>query len=397
LTVCDIRRRTADIAALAGIWHSPRREEPTVPQLEKQPEIAGETASAPNSVAMVRSESLRYFAQLVRAMGGDPKPLFAAARIDPAIVEQRDQLISYRQMILLLENAADELACPQFGLELAQRQYAEGILGPLDIAMRNSSTVGDAWRFCAEHVHAYSSGANVALAQCPDSGRKIIRFEILVPRVYRQRQAVEHALLMSHLATRMLSGGRAAAREVWFTHEPLAGSAAHAEGFGCPVRFAQPCNALFFDQADFAAPVIGRDERVLELATFFIDARFPSPDTMIRTRVRLAIEQQLAEGSCTQIEVAAALGMHPRTLQRRLRGEGENFEAIKDEVRREAAVRYLRETRLPLKTIAAMLGYSELSVLYRSCHRWFGEPPSTIRQIADIALLDGAEGVRTPA
>lgn len=363
---------------------------------EKEPEILAETAPAPAPMAMVRSESLRYFDQLVRAMGGDPEALFAAVRIDPAMVEQRDQLIAYRQMILLLENAADELSCPDFGLQLAQRQYAEGILGPLDIAMRNSPTVGDAWRFCAEHVHAYSSGAHVTLAQ-DERGRRIMRFEIVVQRVYRQRQAVEHALLISHLATKMFSGGRSTAREVWFTHEPLAGSAAYAEGFGCPVRFAQPYSALFFDKADFTAPVIGRDERVLELATFFIDARFPAPDTMIRTRVRLAIEQQLSEGNCTQIEVAGALGMHPRTLQRRLRSEGENFEAIKDEVRREAAIRYLRETRLPLKTIAAMLGYSELSVLYRSCHRWFGEPPSTVRQIADIALLEGAERVRSSA
>jgi AraC-like DNA-binding protein len=364
------------------------REESSLPQRETQPDSS--------AVAMVRSESLRYFDQLVRAMGGDPAALFAAARIHPAIVEQRDQLIAYRQMILLLERAADALACPDFGLQLARRQYAEGILGPLDIAMRNSPTVGEAWRFCAEHVHAYSSGAHVTLAPAAEGRRWLMRFEILVPRVYRQRQAAEHALLISHLATRMFSGGRAVAREVWFAHAPLAGAAAYAEGFGCPIRFAQPCNGLFFDKADFAAPVIDRDERVLELATFFIDARFPAPDAMLRTKVRIAIEQQLGKGMCTQVEVAAALGMHPRTLQRRLRSEGENFEAIKDEVRREAAIRYLRETRLPLKTIAAMLGYSELSVLYRSCHRWFGEPPSTVRQISDIAMLEGRE-VRSSA
>lgn len=366
----------------------------SVLQRELEPEEIA--APGPPPVAMVRSESLRYFDALVRELRGDPAALFATARIEPAMVEQRDQLIPYRQMILLLENAAEMLSCPDFGLRLAQRQYTEGILGPLDIAMRNSPTVGHAWRFCAEHVHAYSSGTHVTLMQCPDSGRRIMRFEIVMPRVYRRRQAVEHALLISHLATRMFSGGRAVAREVWFTHEPLTAGDAHVQVFGCPVSFARPYNALFFDEADFAAPVIDRNDRVLEMATFFIDARFPTPDAMIRTKVRRAIEQQLGDGNCTQIEVAAALGMHPRTLQRRLRSEGEIFEAIKDEVRREAAVRYLRETRLPLKTIAAMLGYSELSVLYRSCHRWFGEPPSAVRQIADISMLDGSK-VRSSA
>jgi len=337
--------------------------------------------------ALVRAESLIYFAELVRSRGHDPEPLFAKVRIDPAAVTQRDQFIPYRQMIQLLEDAADRLGCPDFGLRLAQRQYAEGILGPLDIAMRNSTTVANAWRFCADHVHTYSAGAHLTLADEHETDRQAIRFEILLPRLYRQRQAVEHALLISHLATRMFSDGRTSPREVWFTHEPLDGADAHEALFDCRVRFAQPYNALFYARADFAAPVVGRNDRVLQLATYFIDSQFPTPDALIRTRVRIAIEQQLGEANCTQLEVAAALGMHPRTLQRRLRSEGENFEAIKDEVRRDAAVRYLSQTRLPLKTVAGLLGYSELSVLYRSCQRWFGESPSTVRQI-DPALLD---------
>jgi AraC-like DNA-binding protein len=342
-------------------------------------------ATAP---AMVRTESLTFFAELVRSRGHNPHALLAGVRIDPATVAVRDQFVPYRQMIQLLENAAERLDCPDFGLRLAQRQYAEGILGPLDIAMRNSVTVADAWRFCADHVHTYSAGAHLTILDDPDRGRTAIRFEILLPRLYRQRQAVEHALLISHLATHMFSGRRAAPCEVWFTHEPLDGADSHEEVFGCRVRFGQSCNALFYDSSAFNIPVVDRNDRVLQLATYFIDSQFPCPTSFIRTRVRMSIERQLSNGNCTQVEVAAELGMHPRTLQRRLRGEGENFEAIKDEVRRDAAVRYLRETRLPLKTVAGQLGYSELSVLYRSCQRWFGRSPSAVRLAKDFAVLD---------
>lgn len=355
-----------------------------------------ETAAAPSSSAMVRAESLRNFTELVSAMGHDPAPLLDAARIDPLVVTDKDKLIPYRQMILLLENAADALNCPDFGLQLARRQYEQGILGPLDIAMRNSPTVGDAWRFCADHVHLYSAGAHIDLARPGEDDRWMIRFEILLPRLYHQRQAVEHALLVSQLATRMFSGGKAAAREVCFTHEPLDAFNGHEDYFGCKVRFAQGCNAMFFNAEDFATPVAGRDDRVLELATFFIDSQFPSSDSPVTTKVRIAIEQQLGEGRCTQADVASALGMHPRTLQRRLKEEDGNFEAIKDDVRRDAAVRYLRQTKLPLKTIAGLLGYSELSVLYRGCHRWFGMSPSAVREAEDVSLLD-ARGERVRA
>lgn len=341
---------------------------------------------------MVRSESLTYFSDIVRSRGHDPLALFENAGINPASIQQRDQFIPYRQMIQLLESAADQLSCSDFGLRLAQRQYSEGILGPLDIAMRNSATVADAWRFCADHVHTYSTGAHLSICDEPDGERTAIRFEIVLPRLYRQRQAVEHALLISHLATHMFSGERAQPREVWFTHDPIDGATLHAERFGCRLRFGQPYNALFYATQDFEVPVVGRNDRVLQLATYFIDSQFPSPDSLLRTRVRIAIEQQLSEGNCTQVDVAAELGIHPRTLQRRLRSEGENFEVIKDEARRDAAVRYLRQTRLPLKTVAGLLGYSELSVLYRSCQRWFGESPSTVRQIENFALLEEGAG-----
>lgn len=332
-------------------------------------------------VSLVRSESLSFFDELVRDKGGDPTRLLQALRIDPGALATRDALIPYRSMVLLLEHAASALQCPDFGLQLARRQYSDGILGALDIAMRNSPTVGEAWRFCVEHVHVYCADTRLSLSQCENSDRRVMRFEILSPRLYRQRQAVELSLLISHLATKMISGGGAAAREVWFAHEPLSEQVRYADYFDCDVRFARPCNALFFDQADFAAPVVGRNERVLELATFFLDTQFPTCGPGITSRVRQAIEEQLGKSRCTQIEVAAALGMHSRTLQRHLRSAGEKFETMKDEVRRDAAMRYLRDTHLPLKTIAAMLGYSESSVLVRCCQRWFGQSPGALRQL----------------
>ena len=53
-----------------------------------------------------------------------------------------------------------------------------------------------------------------------------------------------------------------------------------------------------------------------------------------------------------------------------------------DGVRRESAERYLRETELSLTHLARELGYSEQSVLTRSCHRWFNDSPANIRRQA---------------
>ena len=73
------------------------------------------------------------------------------------------------------------------------------------------------------------------------------------------------------------------------------------------------------------------------------------------------------------------LGLHPRTLQRRLREEGECFESLKDSVRRDVALQYLIQPDVPLSRVAELLGYSEASVLSRSCARWFSATPKQLR------------------
>ena len=77
--------------------------------------------------------------------------------------------------------------------------------------------------------------------------------------------------------------------------------------------------------------------------------------------------------------VASVVGLHPRTLQRRLREEGTTFEEIKDGVRRDVALRCLRQRHIPLIRVAEILGYSETSVLSRSCYRWFARSPRQLR------------------
>src|SRR5271170_1831864 len=102
----------------------------------------GESDSATKGILIVRADALRNFTGVVTSLGGDALSLLRKARIDPAILENRNAVISYRAMVQLLERAALELQCPDFGMRLALAQEGVKVLGPLDVAMRNSRTVG---------------------------------------------------------------------------------------------------------------------------------------------------------------------------------------------------------------------------------------------------------------
>jgi len=150
--------------------------------------------------------------------------------------------------------------------------------------------------------------------------------------------------------------------------------------FGTKVSFGNPINALFLDVADMQFPIKNRSRQLYELATSYINQKYPMVTTLISTQVRVIVNGLLASGNCTSEAVSDALGMHPRTLQRRLREEGTRFEDVKDEVRRDAAMRYLGQKSISLMRVAHLLGYSEASVLSRSCHRWFAKSPRMMRQ-----------------
>jgi AraC-like DNA-binding protein len=248
------------------------------------------------------------------------------------------------------------------------------------------------FRYCSDHVYTYCASTTLGISHDP-AGQWILKFDILLDRLPRQRQAVENALLVTHLAVMAMSDGKARPREIWFAHEPISSIAAYQQYFGSAVYFGQPYNAIFLDKCHESIPISGRSSQIYEMATRYIDVEYPKPDLLISARVRSLIAERLSASGSLHTEVAAALGMHPRTLQRRLREEGVSFESIRDEVRREAAWRYLNHTRIPLITIAAFLGYSELSALSRSCIRWFARSPREFRQPAARAARDKEEAL----
>jgi AraC-like DNA-binding protein len=132
-----------------------------------------------------------------------------------------------------------------------------------------------------------------------------------------------------------------------------------------------------FDAALLDLP-IRRDESDLQA---FLDGA-PGKISMLYRRDRettRAVRELLARDltEATTLEAAAsALGIAPRTLHRRLHEEGASFRAIKDTLRREAALEYLGKRGESVAHTAALLGYSEPSAFFRAFHSWTGMAPS---------------------
>jgi AraC-like DNA-binding protein len=332
------------------------------------------------SFDIVHADALKYFPELVAQHGHSSQSLMREVRIDPAILGQPDSALEYRAFVDLLALTAARTGIADFGLRLAERQRGGKVIGPVGVVMKNSKTVGQAIGYCAKNIHAYSLATKVSFRPDRAAHTLFIALEFLLDQVSSTEQVVEHALALANFNIQDITGGAARARQISFRHESALHIRHYRDMFGCEVLFGQPSDGLMLTEADLLCEICDPDEQVYEMATSFIDQRFPCEAPPIHTRVRGLILRHLGSDDSTNERVASQLCMHPRTLQRRLRSEGQSFESIKDEVRREVALRYLLQGDMPLTQVAEKLGYAETSVLSRSCYRWFEVSPLQLRR-----------------
>ena len=167
--------------------------------------------------------------------------------------------------------------------------------------------------------------------------------------------------------------------------------AAHAQVFGPAVVYGVPSAYGRFDAALLDRPVPNADGSMLKVLQRHADELLASrlretSEPRIVSEVRREVAAQLANDRARVDDVASALALSTRTLQRKLAEAGTNFQAVHDAARQALAEELLRDSRLNLTDVAFMLGYREQSSFNRACRDWFGDTPARTRE----RLRDGA-------
>jgi AraC-like DNA-binding protein len=163
-------------------------------------------------------------------------------------------------------------------------------------------------------------------------------------------------------------------------------AAAYEPYFRLPVRFDQPRNALEIPRARLDAPLEGSFVKLHAQAQVRVEQRLAELPrrTGLIALLETEFEEQprlLGEG----IEaMATRLGLHPRTLQRRLSDERETYAGVVDRVRYRLALRALQRAETDLETLSEQLGFSDRRSFTRAFTRWSGVSPSSFRQRREL-------------
>lgn len=332
---------------------------------------------------MIRAASLRGFVPLVEQLGGDADALLGRFGFSRELIAADDELVPITAHDQMLDTAADVLDCPDLGLRLAERQDL-GVLGPLAVAIESSSTVADALACASRFLFVHSPALSIQVEDDPWGAAGVVAL------TYRKNlhespyspQAMELGLGLFHLVARVLIGLETRVRSVEVPHAPLSPVVRYTDYFGTDVKFDRPTGALRVERALLDRNFATANETIRRVAVDYLAGHFTDPGEQVAGRVRRVLSESLRTTRPAIGNVARLLAMHPRTLQRRLAAEHTTFEDVLDEVRRDAAHRYITTTGVPLGEVAAMVGFAEQSTLSHAVRRWFDATPRELRRAA---------------
>ncbi len=152
--------------------------------------------------------------------------------------------------------------------------------------------------------------------------------------------------------------------------------------FEAPVLAHYPWVGFAFQARWLDLPVVQTTQSLAELlqqapSSLLVQYRDRSTPS---ERVRRLLRRHLGEQMPSLESVAASLAMTPQTLRRHLKNEGQGFQALKDELRRDAAIEYLTQPGLTLLDIANRLGFADASTVHRAFKGWTGQAPGVYRR-----------------
>ncbi len=333
-----------------------------------------------DDMSVIRSAGLRGFRATVAELGGDAEALATACGLPVAALDADDLLVPDDRVAGVLELAAQQLRCPDLGLRISLRQDLD-MLGPLALAIRNSPSLADVLECSARYLFLHARSLSLTLEPDPygDRGVLALRYGVQAGSA-TPVQGTDLGLAFVHRTIARLVDDRYGLRSVELPYRPRAPIADYEEFFGAPVRVERPFAALRVPSSLASRPLSGGDENLHRLAMAFLAEQSGGADAAIAPKVRAAVRQLLGTSAPEIGAVARLLTVHPRTLQRRLAAERTSFAAILDEIRRDAARRYLTTTDMPMSQVASLIGLSEQATFTRCARRWWGTTPTAVRR-----------------
>lgn len=309
--------------------------------------------------------------------GLDPDTLFSEAGLDLTELNNHEARFAPEKISLLWEKATERSGNPALGV-IVREATTPVSFDAVAFVMMSCPNLLTGLERLIRYLRIISDAADLALLREED--RYALTVELVSGNRPMPRQRVEFVVITILNFCRRLTGRHLYPLQVDLVHPAPANPEPYHEAFGCPIRFGAPQHRLLFSEHDLTLPLPTSNPDLAELHDRHAAEYLQRLDgAKITTKARDLIIRRLQDGDPSRAEIARALCMSERTLQRRLQGEGASYHELLDETRRDLARQYLRQSELTLAQITYLLGFGDQSTFSRACKRWFDQSPGEYR------------------
>lgn len=323
----------------------------------------------------VRTGPVQALPQVIAALGGNPQSVFQAADIDlDRFLSDHEQRLDYVETARLFSNAIGHTQCPHLGM-LVGRRTSLDYLGPVALLMRSAATVGDALRNLVTHAQLHDRGS--ALMLLPLTGQfSLLGYVIQRHGLADPKPLIDTAVMIGLQIMRELLGPTWSPVRVQLAYRTPSDSAAYPRAFGCPVRFNANVSGMVI-----ANPQLGQTLRTADpqLHQSLQAAFSAAAELTLAEQISHQLHPLLLAGEARADQIASRVGLHIRTLHRRLEAEGTHLQQLVTASRQSLAFQLLGNTNLPVSLIAQSLQYQDPNAFSRAFRTWTGSSPQQWR------------------
>lgn len=325
---------------------------------------------------IVRVGPLMGLPALVRELGRDPGPIFAAVGFSPAQFADPDEEIPFVPASRLLARCVEATGCDHLGLLLGERTDPSS-LGVAGFMLRTAPDVGTALRGLVRHLDLHDRGGVVTLVS--KEQQTSLSYAIYLSGVEAADQIYDLSMAVVCKIMRGLCGAKWKPTEVLLPRRRPREPEPYRRFFRTPLRFDADHTAVVFPTRWLDHPIASADPLLHRHLEQEADELHAHRQTSFASGVRRLLRKSLASGKIAVTDIAKQLHMHERTLNRRLQEEGTSFRRELEEIRYQVARQLLADSRIPLAKIATALDYADATAFSRAFKRWSGSTPAQWR------------------
>ena len=319
----------------------------------------------------------RLVEETLRAEGLEIESLLRESDLNPQIFNDMGSC-RVKDLSRILSRAVLQSGNPDIGLK-AYGLVKPGIYDVVGYVMMSSPDLKCALQHFVRYCSLIDNGADFSLHREGSVYRLNCNRHGGSKGIPRQFHDIGMAALISYL--RWLCGNsQFTPLCVEFMHPEPVDTTEYYRILRCPMQFNSSNYSILFDAAQLDSPLSTADAALASMHERFAEQRLHEKASQLSTwRVQQLIMERLASGEPTIEDIAAALCISKRTLQRCLKKEGAQYKDLLNETRREQAHLYLRHSHFSLQEVTYLLGFHEHSSFFRACSRWFGMTPGQYR------------------